>query len=104
MRIQRLFDYRRVDVVTTADDQFLGTTREPEIALRIATRQIAGMQPQLSIAEVEPDTVVLLCRAVPGKHVRPADDEHARLVIERIALVDPAGIEDHGLHRLAGKA
>ena len=44
MSCQSFLDDRRVDVVTTTDDQILGASGDPEIAFLVNTTQIAGAQ------------------------------------------------------------
>src|SRR5579862_502325 len=50
MAMELLLDCRRIDIVAAADDQVLLAAGEPEVALRIAAPQIAGIEPALAVA------------------------------------------------------
>ena len=43
--IQRFFDYRRIDIMTPADNEFFPPSGEPEIAVLILSSQVPGIKP-----------------------------------------------------------
>ena len=69
--MQRRFDGERIDVVAAPDDQLLLAAREPEVALFVLPCQVAGVEPALAIARVDPEPLVLLRLAVAREDIRP---------------------------------
>ena len=77
---QHALDDRRVDVVTAADDQVLGSADEVDEAVRVDPGQVPGVQPAVAqLAQpVQHGPVGTPAGDVAGEHRRPADGEHAR--------------------------
>ena len=59
MLVQRLLDARGIDVVAAANDQFLLSARQVEVAVRVLAAEIAGVQPTRTVAGIEPQTLVV---------------------------------------------
>jgi hypothetical protein len=66
MAMQCLFDCRRVDVVSTPDNQLLLPAGEPEVTVGIAASQVARIQPAPAATGFQPDAAVLLRLSVPS--------------------------------------
>src|SRR5580693_1657880 len=49
MAVQELFNLRRIDVFTAANDQFTAAAYDPEVAIVAAPGEIAGMKPAIAI-------------------------------------------------------
>ena len=79
-------DHRGINVVSAADDQVLLAPRQPEAAIGVLPREVAGVEP----AVADPDAAVRFLVLVAGKDVRPLDDEMADLVDAAIARVRPS--------------
>src|SRR3954451_17699311 len=80
MRVQRLLDLARVDVVAAADDQLLLAVDEEQIALFVEAADIAGRQPAVGVDRVARRFVIV---PVAGDHGRPAELDLADAVLVR---------------------
>src|SRR5271165_4733006 len=72
---ERVLDQCGIDVVATANDEFLGAAAEREMALRIETAEISGVQPPLS----QPDAAVVGLPQIAREDVRTLDADDADL-------------------------
>ena len=78
MAQQRLFDQGGINVVTTTDDQILGTACDPQIFIRILTAQIA--RTQIDIVVVQILVFVGLCIGAAWTHAWVCDTDFANFI------------------------
>src|SRR5438094_1097580 len=90
MRVQRLLDLARIDVVSRDDDQLLLAVDDVEVAVLVHARDVSGVEP--SIAERERGLLGSL--VVTVHQVRTAHHELAGLADGQIAR---SGLEVHDL-------
>ncbi len=102
---QRVLDDRRVDVVTAADDQVLGSADEVDEAVVVDPGQVPGVQPAVAqLAQpVQHRPVGTPVGDVAGEHGRPADGEHPDLTGRQVDPLTVGGDLD-GLHLLVRQA
>src|SRR3974390_2830585 len=103
MAQERLLNQHRIDVVPAADDQLFAAPREPEIAFRILSSKIAGIQPLCSI-DFNPKGPVVFLAQVSLKDVRATNDDGSNLSNTRRTDVFTIRIEHNQPHRLVGQA
>ena len=102
---QHVLDDRRVDVVTAADDQVLGSAGEVDEAVRVDPGQVPGVQPAVAqLAQpVQHGPVGTPVGDVAGEDGRPADGEHPDLTGRQVDPLTVGGDLD-GLHLLVRQA
>src|SRR5215207_9388113 len=101
MLVEDLFDLARVDVEPAADDQLLLAVDDEEVAVLVALREIAGVQPSVLV-----DGPGGRFRAVPiaAHHHRPANQDLAYVALRHVVplLIDQAHLD--AVHRKADRA
>src|ERR1041385_1179666 len=83
MRIERRFDFGRINILTTGDDHVLFSIDQEDVPAFVYGREIAGVQP--SIAQ----HVLCVCRTLPisGHNVWTPSDDLADVSWTRVAPI-----------------
>ena len=101
MARQRLLDGSRIDIVSSPNDQLLLAPGQPEIAVRVASAEIPGVEPALAV-DVDPDAGVMAGVEIPLENIGPADRDDADLVDVGHPLKAPVAVKHDRFHPLIG--
>src|ERR1039457_3557618 len=97
MRVQNRFDLHRVDILSEADDQFLGSANDKKRAV-LKTGKVTCVEPSLSINRCS----FLLRRMIVAFHdVGTADPHPPRLSVSNWPLIGSDQLDLHPWEHLA---
>ena len=94
-----LFDELGFNIMSTAYDEFFFTPSEPEVAIGILPRQVAGIEPALTLVIIQPQALVLMLQLITQKHIRPTNGQGPNLIGVALAQ-DLVALDLHTLHLL----
>ena len=96
---QSVLDDPRIDVVPSPDDQLLLASGQPEVAVGVASAEIAGIEPAFAV-DIDPEALVVARVEVALEDVRPADRDDADLVCLGHSVKAPVAAQHDGGHSL----